>query len=309
MLFYQHIYMTVCLEHYVQSVWRKAHSMTHKQNISLSPSKISIPKHSRVNWHEAAICAIQIDLRDYKHLLEFQTEYVLGKNSYRIDMLIIKKLKKQPISKNIAHIFKTYNLFEIKGIGTSLGTDSYYNTIGYAGLFISQIGKRNQYTSLDVSLTFLSLHYPANLIKHLQKERNLTVEKYSPGVYYVTKEIFNVQIIVTKDLSPEECLYLHCLTDNLQDSHLINQLTCDYQNHQDQDIYIRYLHQLTTANTKKKGESLMVCEGLLNLFGTSSEEIIERTKKEDADYYLPQIDYLKDLLQQNNIPFDLPSGQ
>ncbi len=49
----------------------------------------------------------------------------------------------------------------------------------------------------------------------------------------------------------------------------------------------------------------MICEGILNLCGTSSEEIIERTRKEDAEYYLPKIDYLKSLLTQNNIPFNL----
>lgn len=59
----------------------------------------------------------------------------------------------------------------------------------------------------------------------------------------------------------------------------------------------------------------MVCEGLLNLFGTSSEEIIEKTRKETQkeanDYYQPQIDslssqnqYLMDLLKKNNIPFE-----
>ena len=73
----------------------------------------------------------------------------------------------------------------------------------------------------------------------------------------------------------------------------------------------------------------MVCEGVLNLFGTSSEEIIERTRQEDSEYYLPQIEaltvqndsllsqndtlsaritYLKSLLQQHNIPFDLDAG-
>lgn len=65
----------------------------------------------------------------------------------------------------------------------------------------------------------------------------------------------------------------------------------------------------------------MVCEGILNLCGTSSAEIIERTKKEDAEYYLPKIDqlssqindlssqiiYLKSLLTERNIPFDLES--
>lgn len=60
----------------------------------------------------------------------------------------------------------------------------------------------------------------------------------------------------------------------------------------------------------------MVCEGLFNLFGTSSEEIIARAKRESKmesdQYYLPkinelssQVDYLKNLLKQNNIPFDL----
>ncbi len=56
----------------------------------------------------------------------------------------------------------------------------------------------------------------------------------------------------------------------------------------------------------------MVCEGILNLCGTSSEEIIERTRKEEAEYYLPKIDslstqiaYLKSLLEQHNIPFQL----
>ena len=65
----------------------------------------------------------------------------------------------------------------------------------------------------------------------------------------------------------------------------------------------------------------MVCEGLLNLCGTSSAEIIERTKKEEAEYYLPKINqltsqnsnltsqntYLKSLLTKHNIPFDLES--
>lgn len=82
------------------------------------------------------------------------------------------------------------------------------------------------------------------------------------------------------------------------------------------------MNQLTTILYKKKGglpmEKPMICEGIFTLFGTSSDEIIERTKKEDADYYLPQIDkltlankqlstqinYLKNLLESNSIPFN-----
>ena len=304
-------------------------------NASGVSSKSRNHKPPRVNWHEAATCAFKIELKDYADILEYITEYVLGKNYHRIDLLIIKKMTDMTIPKNIALIFRTFNLLEVKGIGSSVSTDSYYKMIGYAGLFIEQTGEPNQYSALDVSLTFLSFHYPRKLIKHLSEDRKLTVAKVSPGVYYINKETFNTQIIVTKKLPPEENLYLRCLTNQLQDTGLVNQLSDDYKLHQDQDIYIRYLHQLTTANTNAKGESSMVCEGLLNLFGTSSEEIIERTKKEADEYYLPKIDqlssqnnhlssriddlssqndnlssqniYLKSLLTQHGIPFNLES--
>ena len=263
-------------------------------------------KRTRVNWHEAACCALQIELRDYSALLEYMEEYVLGKNHYRIDLLVIKKLVDQVISKNIAHIFKTFNLFEIKGVGSTVGIDSYYKAIGYAGLLIDQIGEKDQYSCLDVSLSFLSCHYPRKLMKHLREERKLSVEKIFPGIHHINKEIFNTQIIATKELPPEDNLYLHFLTHRIWNGTLAERLADDYKGHQEEDIYRRYLHQITNADRKARGETPMyICEGLLNLCGTSSEEIIERTKKEDAEYYQPKIDYLKSLLLKHNIPFNL----
>lgn len=287
------------------------------------------PQKHHTNWHEAAACAVQIELRDYEHLLQFQTEYILGRNSFRIDLLVIRKLCAQTIAKNIAGIFRTFNLFEIKGVHSCVNTDCYYKTIGYARLLIDQTGKTNQYINTDISLSFLCLHYPRVLMNHLKNVRKLTVAKFSSGVYHIINEIFPVQIIVTYRLSPDDNLYLRCLTNELNDITLINRLIDDYRFHQERDIYLKYMHQLSNANTRPKGENTMaVCEGILNLCGTSSEEIIERTKKEDAEFYLPQInaltdenekkttfieelssqiDYLKNLLTQNNIPFNLES--
>ena len=287
-----------------------AKSHRNASGVSLKPRN---RQPSRVNWHEAACCALQIELRDYSDLLEYMEEYVLGKNHYRIDLLVIKKLTDQVISKNIALIFKTFNLFEIKGVGSTVGIDTYYKTIGYAGLLIDQTGEKDQYSCLDVSLSFLSCYYPRKLMKHLREERKLSVEKISPGVYHINKETFVAQIIVTKELPPEDNLYLHFLTDRMWNGTLAERLADDYKEHQEQDIYRRYLHQITNADRKTKGESSMfICEGLLNLCGTSSEEIIERTKKEDAEYYQPKIDslstqndYLKSLLIQHNIPFNV----
>ena len=291
-----------------------------RKNASM-PSTIKTTHSSsrRVNWHEAAVCAVRIELRDFADFLEFRTEYILGKNNYRIDLLVIKMLSDRPIPKNIARLFTTYNLFEIKGIHSSVTANAYYKTIGYAALLLDQINNnKNQYSRMDISITFLSFHYPRKLIKYLRKNKNFTIEKYSNGIYYINNETFKIQIIVTRKLPPEDNLYLCCLTNNLRDISLINRLADDYAKHRESEIYIKYLHQLSTANLKTKGESSMVCEGLLNLFGTSSEEIIAHAKQESDEYYLPklselsatvehltsQINYLESLLRQNNISFE-----
>lgn len=290
-----------------------------KINSTVSPKTVPRKKHN-TNWHEAAVCAVQIDLQEYTHLLQFLSEYTLGRNHYRIDLLIIKKISEEIIPKNIANIFKTYNLFEIKGIGSSISTDSYYKTIGYAGLLINQSGKRNQYTALDISLSFLSFHYPKKLMKHLQKDRKLIVEKFSNGVYYAINETFIVQIIVTKELPPEENLYLHCLTDNLNNTELIKQLVNDYQMHQGQDIYIRYMNQLTNANSNRKGESLMFEEMMerarieaenyyTSLFDTLNDKVEQLSSTNEQlsssnEQLASQVDYLQNLLRQHNIQFD-----
>ncbi len=294
--------------------------MTHASCSSFITQSPAAKTGYHVNWHEAAICAVQIELRDYANLLHFMTEYVLGKNSYRIDLLVVHKVSGQQIPKNIARIFRTYNLFEVKGIHSSVTTAAYYKTIGYAGLFVDQISKQTQITAIDISITFLTFRYPRKLIKHLKEERKITVAKKSKGIYYISKETFKIQIIVTQELTTEENLYLRCLTNHLQDTALINRLADDYIKHQHQDltVYTKYLHQLATANFNPKGGSPMVCEGLLNLFGTSSAEIIENTRRESEEYYLPKInelsdankqlsaqnDHLKDLLKKNNISFE-----
>ena len=261
------------------------HQQTNSSTATVS-TNATLHKKRNTNWHEAAACAVQIDLQEHAHLLQFLSEYILGKNNYRIDLLVIKKLREEVIHKNIAYIFKTYNLFEIKGIGSYINTDTYYKTIGYAGLFINQTGKRNQYTALDISLSFLSFHFPKSLMKHLQKERKLTVEKFSNGVYHIINEIFCIQIIVTKELLPEENLYLHCLTNNLNDAKLFNRLVDDYQRHQTQEIYIKYMNQLANANSNTKGVSPMF------------EEMMERAKLEAEAYYAPLFNTLNDKVKQ-----------
>jgi cell shape-determining protein MreC len=60
------------------------------------------------------------------------------------------------------------------------------------------------------------------------------------------------------------------------------------------------MNQLTNANQSRKGESSMVCEGILNICGTSSKEIEERTRKETAAEIQSLTDQNKQLSSENS---------
>ena len=281
-----------------------------------------IKKRPRTNWHEAITCAIQIDLRDYAHLLEYHTEYTLSANGNHMDMLIIKKHSEFQIPKHIASIFKTHNIFEIKGLKNSLTTDAYYKTNGHAGYYIDSYTENNTLKRNDISLTFPALHYPRNLFRHLRKDCNKIIENPYPGIYYILDEMYATQVLVISELSPEDSLYLYCLTDNMKNPNLINALTKDFEKNKDNPIYTKYMNQFFYFHMK--GEQLMVCEGLLNYFGTSSKEIAENATKQTQEFYQPQIEKLtsdnilltsentllhseiakyKKLLEENNISY------
>ena len=111
-----------------------------------------------------------------------------------------------------------------------------------------------------------------------------------------------------KELSPQDSMYLHCLTPKLNNPELINNLTNDCASHKANELYTKYMNQLFISKTK--GEKTMVCEGVLRYFGTSSEEIAEKTREQDKQIYLPQIEKLtseldraKKLLAEHNIAY------
>ena len=118
---------------------------------------------TRTDWHEAIFCAVQIDLKEYSHLLEYHKEKSLSANGNRMDMLVIKKQSGFQIPKHIASIFRTHNIFEMKGLGSSLTSDAYHKTNGHAGYYIDLYPGTNTLSRHDISLTFPTLHYPRKL--------------------------------------------------------------------------------------------------------------------------------------------------
>jgi len=69
---------------------------------------------ARISWHPAFGQAIRRELEGYLDVLTFESEHQLATEPLKIDVLIIKKEKNVVIEKNIARIFRAFNVVEYK---------------------------------------------------------------------------------------------------------------------------------------------------------------------------------------------------
>ena len=65
-----------------------------------------------IAWHPAFIEALQMELEEYEDALKFHPEDPLTSGQLKIDCVVIKKAKGAVITKNIAAIFREWNVLE-----------------------------------------------------------------------------------------------------------------------------------------------------------------------------------------------------
>jgi len=126
--------------------------------------------------------------------------------------VVIKKAKDVVIKKNIAVIFREWNLLEYKSPDDYVSVADFYKVYGYACLYASF--QRVPITSLTVS--FIESHYPQKLLDHLKNERHYTVAETGSGIYTISGDILPIQIIDSRRLSAEENLWLKNLSKELE---------------------------------------------------------------------------------------------
>ena len=162
-------------------------------------------------WHPAFIEAIQMELLDYQDILEFHPEYQLTSEPLRIDCVIIKKTKNIVIDKNIAAMFKTWNLLEYKSPDDYISVEDFYKVYGYACMYVFL----EKVPVTELTITLIESRYPRNLIEHFKQVRRFTVAETSPGIYTVSGDILPIQVIDSRKLAAEENLWLKSLSNNL----------------------------------------------------------------------------------------------
>ena len=229
----------------------------------------------RLQWHPAFYASMQIELAEERENLIFENEHQLGTKPKEIDVLIVKKESSVPVRKNIGRIFRKHNIIEYKSPADSLRVDDYYKVYGYACFYKSDTEEGDSISITEITLTFVSSRYPRTLARHLQEVRGYTVEKREDGIYIVGGDIFPIQLIVTKELSQKENLWLHGLTDDMEDVQEAKELVLDYENHRKSMLYESVMDIIVRANYQKFEEVSGMCKALEELMQPYIREQVE----------------------------------
>ena len=232
-----------------------------------------------LQWHPAFYAGIQIEFEEEADKLIFENEHNLSTKPLQVDVLIIKKQVGIKLKKNIGQLFREYNIVEYKSPTDYLSIDDYYKVHAYTCLYKADTGKTDEIKIDGVTMTLVSTHYPRKLIKHLKKRKNLQILKHSNGIYYVTGEMFPVQILVTKKLSKEENFWLRSMTNDLTKEDA-TELIQRYEGHEHNNRYQSVMDVVVRANEKGFKEMKLMCDALLELMKDELEESRMQGKQE-----------------------------
>ena len=208
-----------------------------------------------------------MELDDYRDSLEFYSEFQLTAEPLQIDCVIIKKVSDVVIRKNIAALFREVNLLEYKSPDSYVSVTDFYKIYAYACLYASF--EKVPITNLSVS--FVESHYPRELLAHFQETRGYKVEETKPGIYTVVGDILPIQIIDSRQLSPDENLWLRGLRNKL-DPVEVQRVLAEISRQEKAVRVGAYLDAIVRANYLAVEEAMKMSNAARSL-----DEVFERT--------------------------------
>jgi hypothetical protein len=165
----------------------------------------------RIAWHPAFVEALQMELRAYRDVLEFKAEHQLTAEPLKIDCVVLKKAKNIVIKKNIAAIFRQWNILEYKSPSDYVSVNDFYKIYGYACLYAAL----QKVPVTEITVSFVQSRRPGKLLEHIRRERGYTIEKSGGGIYTVKGDILPIQVIDSSQLPEAENLWLKHLSNRL----------------------------------------------------------------------------------------------
>ena len=215
--------------------------MNKKHSSGHSSHKKSIQK--RTQWHPPFCASMRLEMIKDKTKLDYTMEHCLSTKPLQIDLLIIKKVKNAKIINEIGQFFKQHNVCEYKSPDDDLDIDVFFKVIAYALFYKSSGNEVNSIDISDITVTFVRKRKPVKLFDDL-KRYNILFEQTSKGIYMIKWEFLcDVQILVTREMNPEEHIWLTSLSDHIEEKQARR--------------LIKEVHTLTEKDDKEYADSVL----------------------------------------------------
>ena len=234
----------------------------------------------RLQWHPAFYAGIQIELEEEREKLIFENEHQLSTKPMEIDVLVIKKQPDVQIRKNIGRIFRGHNIIEYKSPEDSFSINDFYKVYGYACFYKSDTETVDEIKADDITITFVVKKFPRKMLKELQRTRNLQVVKFDKGIYHISGELFQIQIIYTAELSKENNFWLRNLTNDLKTKEDAQKLLEKYEKRQKENLYQSVMEVIVKANIELFEEVDDMCDALMEIVKPKVEAKVQAAKEE-----------------------------
>ena len=135
----------------------------------------------------------------------------------------------------------------------------------------------------ELTMTLVTGKYPRKLMHHLKTKLRYQVKKAESGIYYVTGDKIPIQIIVTKELTEAENLWLKSLTNELEQNETAEKLLEEYSKNQANALYRSVMELIVRANKQKFEEVKGMCDALRELMKDEIDAEVKRQVQERID--------------------------
>ncbi len=240
---------------------------------------------TNIQWHLGVKPAVDLELAEERASLSYFRDFSLNQQALEIDLLIIRRESDQPIRNEIGRLFKKYNIIEYKSPKDELNIDTLYKVGAYTSLYKAYGDTVDERRADEITTTLIRKAKPVKLF-HYFEEHGISLENPFKGIYYVKSGVlFPTQIIVTKELNPQEHMWLTALSDGMQKQQLKDLLVKveSFHTKLDRELADAVLGVAIKANwqvaQELRGDGNM-CEALMELMEPEINKIKENVREE-----------------------------
>lgn len=240
---------------------------------------------TNVQWHLGVKPAVDLELAEERASLSYFRDFSLNQQALEIDLLIIRKEGDQPIKNEIGRLFRKYNIIEYKSPKDELNIDTLYKVGAYTSLYKAYGDTVDERRADEITTSLIRKAKPVKLFRYFE-EHGIRLENPFKGIYYVKDGVlFPTQIVVTKELNPQEHIWLAALSDGMHKQQLKDLLVKveSFHTKLDRELADAVLGVAIKANWQTaqelRGDGNM-CEALMELMEPEINKIKESVREE-----------------------------